>query len=316
MLDSWLHRMETFSGHFLRLCLSNLPLSLYHDHYFEKGVSFTILTKNDPWLLESLVSVHHLADEIVIIDSSDDSDYIKYNDMIVNKLKGKVVINYIFEDMRITQARRRAKSESSKEIIVHWDADMVALDNGPGSLSKIINLVKSIKVKKVVYFPLLTPYNDLTKVVTKPIDIEGWIFSNTTKELYRPRSAAPNSEKFVEGFNPPKYFRRIVLNSFGGIHLKYVVPSEKTMYKQYDGYLINDKLVEKYGDYKSMRENLKEFSPDKEPNWEPYNESIYGSYPKILERFVGLLKQDIIKIKQDEIKNMSITPDIQDMIDS
>ncbi|MCW6170297.1 MAG: hypothetical protein LVQ96_03905 [Thermoplasmatales archaeon] len=262
------------------------------------------------------MSVHHLADEIVIIDSSDDADYIKYNNMIVNKLKDKIVIKYFFEDMRITQARRRAKSESSKEIIVHWDADMVALDNGTGSLSEIINLVKSIKVKKVAYFPLLTPYNDLTKVVTKPIDVEGWIFSNTTKELYRPRSANLDSKKFVEGFSPPKYFRRIVLNSFGGIHLKYVMPSEKAIYKQYDGYLINDKLVEEYGDYKSIRENLKEFSPDEEPNWEPYNESVHGSYPKILERFVGLSKPDILKIKQDEIKNMTIASSIEEMIHS
>ncbi|MCL4420388.1 MAG: hypothetical protein M1477_01690 [Candidatus Thermoplasmatota archaeon] len=236
--------------------------------------------------------------------------------MIVDKLKSKVEIKYIFEDLRITQARRRAKSESTREIIVHWDADMVALDKGPGNIEKIINYVKSLKSKKVVYFPLLTPFNDFNTVTYDPIDFEGWIFSNTVKEIYRPKPVTPGSEKFVEGFSPPKYFRRVVLNYYGGVHLKYIMPSEKAMYKQFDGYLINDKLVEKYGDYNSLRESLTNFSPDEEPRWKNYDESTYGPYPKILERFVGLPKSEILKIKQAEISNMTIPGPIEEIMTS
>ena len=316
MDNSLLHRTKTSIGHFLRLFLSFLPLFFFRDQYFENGVSFTILTKNDPWFLESIVSIYTLADEIVIIDSSDNLEYVRYNKMIVDKLKSKVAIKYIFEDLRITQARKRAKSESTRETIVHWDADMVALDKGPGNLENIINYVKPLKSKRVVYFPLLTPFNNFNTVTADHIDFEGWIFSNTVKEIYRPKPVTPGSEKFVEGFSPPKYFRRIVLNYHGGVHLKYLVPSEKAIYKQFDGYLINDKLVEKYGDYNSLRENLTNFSLDEEPNWETYNESTHGPYPKILERFVGLSKSEILKIKQAEIKNMTIPGVIEKMMTS
>jgi hypothetical protein len=94
------------------------------------------------------------------------------------------------------------------------------------------------------------------------------------------------------------------------------MPSEKAIYKQFDGYLINDKLVEKCGDYNSLRKNLTNFSLDEEPNRETCNESTHGPYPKILERFVRLSKSEILKIKQTEIKDMTITSAIEEMMTS
>jgi hypothetical protein len=106
MGNGLLHRIKTFIGHFLRLFLSFLPLFFFRDQHFENGVSFTILTKNDQWFLESIVSIYSLADGIVIIDRSDNPEYIRYNKMIVDKLESKVAIKYIFKDLRITQVRR------------------------------------------------------------------------------------------------------------------------------------------------------------------------------------------------------------------
>ena len=308
--------LKTFSGHIVRSVISNIPVSFYNDHYFEQGVSLTILTKNDPWFAESLVSVYTYADEIIIIDSSDETDYINYNRLIIDKLRKKVDIKYYSEDIRITQARRKAKEESSREIIVHWDADMIAIEDGPSCLGQIIDEVKSVKVKKVVYFPLLTPYYVLSRVTTYPLDIEGWIFSNTSKELYRPRSGDPKSEKFVEGFSPPKYFKRIAYNSVAGVHMKYMMPSDKALYKKYEGYLLNDKFMEKFGNYDTLKRQLPNYSADAEPSWGEYDEHIHGKYPVLLRRFFGLSLSEIVKVKIDEIKNLVIPKEVQEKIDS
>jgi hypothetical protein len=51
-------------------------------------------------------------------------------------------------------------------------------------------------------------------------------------------------------------------------------------------------------------------------NRETCNESTHGPYPKILERFVRLSKSEILKIKQTEIKDMTITSAIEEMMTS
>lgn len=305
-----IQKLKTSLGHLLRLVLSKLPASVFGDEIFEEGFSFTILTKNDPWFLESIFSIVQFADEIIIIDSSDDQKYIDYNKTIIEELGGIADIKYFLENVGITQARRKAKEVASRETIIHWDADMVAFDSGAGAFKNVKEFVNTKSGKKVVYFQLLSLFGDFDTVAIKPVDNEPWIFSNTVKELYKPRPGGKLSEKMVEGFTAPKYFRRMNFGFFGAVHMKWVMPPEKELYKKYQGYLLNEDLMRNFKDYDTLRRQFKNFKEDEEPVRVDYNEKLHGTFPRCLQRFVGLSYPEIIDLKLKEVNQAQIPEEV------
>lgn len=307
--------LKALFGYVLRLFLSTLPISLYHDQFFQKGVTFTILTKNDPWFLESIFSIYKYADEIVIIDSSDNKLYSEYNELVINKLKEKVIIKHLKEKINIIQGRRKALKVASNETIVHWDADMIAYDTGKNDFSNVLSLIKDLgNKKKIVFFELLNICQDLNNVAIKPVDYEPWIFSKTRKELYRPRSGNLTPEKMVEGFTAPKYFRRLNLKFFGAIHMKWVMPPEKALYKEYQGYLLNKEFMVNYGDYNNLKSKLNSYVPNVTPTCIPYDETAHGKYPICLKRFIGLTYNEIINKKLEELQDKKIPIEINEKL--
>jgi hypothetical protein len=312
--NSGIQNLKVIIGSLVRSTFSKLPVTFFGDQHFERGFSFNIVTKNDPWLLECISSIIPYANEIIVIDSSDDNKYVAYNKKIVEMVSENTKIEYFLEDIRVTQARRKAKNNSGKEIIVHWDADMIAFDKGIGSFSEIMAAISPGNMKKYVEFPLLTPCTDLGKVATKPIDIEPWIFSNTVKELYKPRPSDKNSEEMVEGFTPPKYYKRISLDFFGAVHMRRLMPPEKAYYKKYQGYLLNEKFMEKYKDYNNLKETFHAAIPEENPICVDHDDKLHGPYPLELERFVNLPHDELLSKKLNEIETLTIPPEISEKI--
>ena len=312
--SSGIQNLKVRLGSILRSTFSKLPVTLFGDRHFDRGLSFNIVTKNDPWLLECIASIIPHADEIIVIDSSDDDKYISYNKKLIEMVSENVRIKYFFEDLRVTQARRKAKDNSSKEIIVHWDADMVAFDQGKGSFSEIIDTISPGKMKKYVEFPLLTPCHDLKKIAIKPIDIEPWIFSNTVKELYIPRPGDKNSEEMVEGFTPPKHYKRIMLDYFGAVHMRRLMPPEKAYYKKYQGYLLNEKFMEKYKDYNNLKEQFHADMAEENPICVNHDDAIHGPYPLELNRFINLSHDELLGKKINEIETLLIPQELAEKI--
>ena len=148
--NSGIQNLKVIIGSLVRSTFSKLPVTFFGDQHFERGFSFNIVTKNDPWLLECISSIIPYANEIIVIDSSDDNKYVAYNKKIVEMVSENTKIEYFLEDIRVTQARRKAKNNSGKEIIVHWDADMIAFDKGIGSFSEIMAAISPGNMKKYV----------------------------------------------------------------------------------------------------------------------------------------------------------------------
>jgi hypothetical protein len=301
--------IKALSGRVIRRALSSLPVSFYSDTYFSRGVSTTIATRNDPWFFESLLSVLGLSDEIIIIDSSEDP-YLSYNKKIISYLNNQR-INYIPRELNLIEARRLAKSLSTKEIIFHWDADMIALDRGIADLSSELNKYRNIsrRTKFLVYFPIVSFFRDLDHVLSPPFHKEAWIFSNTKKELYKPRYENSRLGTVLEGFNAPIYFRKYEIGFPLAVHMSLIMPFEKLIQKQLQKLWMNSEYREKYGTFQRMREEIgKSIEINSQFKTVKFSESLQSPLPKLLERFKGMDSESIIRHRMGEIEN-SIIPE-------
>lgn len=293
------------SGKILRSFFSLIPISIYGDIRFKRGITFNIVTRNDPWFLESLLSILDIADEVVVVDSSD-VPYCDYNAEIINRLNsGK--LRYIHEDVNIQQAREKAKKFSTREVICHWDADMIAVTGGKDGLDALIARLLDRKDKFVVYFPIITFFTNLETILSKPYHSEGWIYSNSNREFYRPRIENAKTGTVVEGFQPPLYFKKLEIEKPLALHMSLMMPREKLAQKHLQKVWMNEEYKSRYNSFSEFLNDLKDsVEINSDYDTETYSVERFGTYPKWLERFLTMEYSEILSIKMEEIRTLKI----------
>ena len=294
---------KSIAGSTARSIASRFPVSFFGDKTFSPGVSANIITRNDPWFLESLLSVIDMVDEIIIVDSSTDF-YSSYNRNIVTKLKNKK-INYFQEELNIKEAREMAKSKSTKEIIFHWDADMVTTVEGKDFIKDLLGKLKSYNGKFVFYFPIVTFFMNFSTVISNYYHLEGWIYSNSNKDFYKPRFEEKDKGTMVEGFSPPLYFRKLNHKGPLALHLSLMMPEEKLFQKRLQKLWMNPEFKRQYSNFEDMKNKCSQsIDLGLEYEKEIYDDSKFGKIPLCLERFKGLEVDVIVEKKLNEIKQM------------
>lgn len=307
--------MKALSGSIVRGMFSALPTGFYGDISFPQGISVNIVTRNDPWFLESLLSILNLSDEIIVVDSSEEP-YLSYNHKVIEYLNDDR-IKYISRELNILEARRLAKSLSTKEIIIRWDADMIAFDGGKDPLSARLNKFANISSNRkfIVLFPIVTFFGDLDHVLSPPFQSEAWIFSNTKKELYRPRYEDSKIGTVLEGFHPPVYFRKYIIDSPLAVHMSLIMPVEKIIQKHLQKLWMNNSYREKYGTFQEMRDEIgKNIKIENQYRTVKFSDSIQNPLPRLLSRFEGMTSKTIIEQRMGEIENLLVPDELVKLI--
>lgn len=300
---------KSLAGSIIRKAFSILPASIYGDASFPRGISTHIVTRNDPWFFESLLSIRDLSDEIIIVDFSEDP-YLSYNHKIIERLSDER-IRYVSKELNILEARRLAKSLSTKEIILHWDADMIAFDSGANTLSMVLNnFCKISKSKKfLIFFPIVTFFGDLDHILSPPFHTKAWVFSNTRKEIYSPRYEDSRLGTVLEGFHPPLYFRKFQLHFPLAVHMNLIMPTEKLVQKHLQKLWMNSRYREKYGTFQNLRDNMAGMVKiENQYQTVKYSDVVKSPLPQPLTRFMDVSSDAIIDMRTTEIVN-SIIPD-------
>ncbi len=291
--------MEHYAGQLIRYISSSLHRKDYFTSVrFPEGISFLIVTKNDIWLTESLKSIVKYADEVVIVDSSD-QPYLKRNIKLLSDLKIK---NYkhIIRDLDLPTARAIGLSECSYKWIFIWDGDHIAMDNGKFSFEKLINYVRNLDTTRYYYaihFHLATMGYQLDEIQPERCKYAGeaWIISNSDHFKFDPR------KKWDEPVIP-FYYRKIFLQGYYALHLNVIRPI--TMHQ------FRDLRISWYNERKKKDISFQDYiKTHKEIGSEPwhirkakYDESYYGLIPTLLNKYKGLSYEQIIEEKEKEIE--------------
>lgn len=270
---------------------------------FKEGISVNLITKNDPWLYESLKSIEPYADEFVIIDSSS-KKYLERNKRIFQGIKDKEV-TYKEVEMDIFHARNYAHLLSTRNWILHWDGDMVAFDRGLRAFSSLMELISSLNPQYYyeIFFPLVNLGSDFTKVAKDKYHVEAWLYSNSTHFKWNLKKILKNNFRRIERPDFPLFYKKLYLNETYGLHLKFLSTDEKEAIKQLQFNWLSPEIKAEYGTYENFFSERKK-GLNLQPSIDEQNidRDIFDAIPVILEKYKNLQRNDIFERKESEMK--------------
>jgi glycosyltransferase involved in cell wall biosynthesis len=278
---------EYFGGYVLRKFCSFAPyLSLVPKaNAFPRkdGISALVKTRNEPWIVPSLVSIKDFADEIILVDSSTDSTLEKIKKAVDEY---GVNVNYIHRMCDIREAYKVALGMSRCKWLLKWDGDFIAYTS---RINKLKDHLTNLSEEKyyIIEFSHICVDLDFFHVDKRHIyHTEGWLFTYS-----------PILHAYVEKHAFPRYFEKKLLKDVYAMHLRTVKPAlrvfdncrqgEWTMeadkekfsnsYQEYLKYCMKQKYGTDHVNALAQKqlENLKEFLV-------PYD----GDYPKTLRDYI------------------------------
>ncbi len=264
--------------------VSLLPLRR-HQFDREPGISAMVrIAGVEPWTDLSLLSIRDLADEVIVVDSSNDRQVLS---RIKTATDQGVVVNHIRKDVDIYEASWIALEAGRYEWFLQWDADFIAHTDGNRSARGLRERILSLPKRYfIVSWPLVCLDIDLFHQLPGYIHREEWLFTYHPSARYTRRG--PWEYRVV-----PLFFKPLRWKEVYGFHLRTVKPPVSLLRRAYrpswmrtsreislESY-IRGKIQEDYGtsDVNLAGESLVEVFRQ---HLAPYR----GEHPELLKPFV------------------------------
>lgn len=263
---------------------------------FKDGISVVVITKDDIWLNESLKSIEKYVDELVIVDSSS-SEYLRRNEQLLTELSIPI-IKHTVKELNKRDARKLAYQSCTKNWILIWDGDVVAMDDGVNDISNLINYIKNLKTKRYyykIYFPQILIGKNFREVQKQYFHLEAWLVSNSTHFRW-------NTRKIWDRPIMPLFFKKIVLDTPYALHINHIRPLEMELNRTISIEWYKSQARGEEIDYETFYNSYPIVpKPLELPEGEPYSEHILGRIPKFLQKYINLDYEEILDQKHQEI---------------
>ena len=190
----------------------------------EPGVSAMVITYNDPdWLELSLRGISKIADEVVVIDSSDDPETTSLLKGLAPEL-GLVVYRQ-YPPRGYAEAREEGLRRTTRRYVIVWDSDFVPYPQ-LGKMVRDFVEAHSGRAYYLVYWPYLNLCGDTYhRCRGDRHHVEHWMFtySRSLRYLWDGRN------EYL--YAPPYYFRAWLSRDPLGVHLSGVRRPDRKAFK-------------------------------------------------------------------------------------
>ena len=223
LLGSWSWRLANAAA----LAASGLRLVDARREGRPLGVSATVITYNDPdWLPVALSSLDEVADEVVIVDSSDpwDETVKVISDYAAGRGDVKVIRQY--PPQGYAAAREAALRAARYRYVLVWDSDFAPFR---GFAERLRAFVESYDERRyaLVYWPWITLCGDLShRCRADRYHVEHWMFTHSARLRY----LWDGRNEYL--YAPPYYFRVWLSREPQGVHLTGVRRPERVAFKR------------------------------------------------------------------------------------
>jgi Glycosyltransferases involved in cell wall biogenesis len=190
----------------------------------EPGISAMVITYNDPdWLDLALRGASRIADEVVVIDSSDDPEALS---VLEDAKSGLGVIVYRqYPPRGYAEARQEGLRRTTRRFVLVWDSDFVPYPEAAGLIRGFAE-AHSGRAYYMVYWPYLNLCGDTWhRCRADRFHVEHWMFTYSRRLRY-----------LWDGRNeyllaPPHYFRVMLSEEPLGVHLSGVRRPDRKAFK-------------------------------------------------------------------------------------
>ena len=190
----------------------------------QDGVSAMVITYNDPdWLELSLRSVSRIADEVVVVDSSDDPEAISTLARLREELGLRVFRQY--PPRGYAEAREEGLRRTTRRYVLVWDSDFVPYPELGRLVRDFVEAHKG-RAYYLVYWPYLNLCGDTYhRCRADRHHVEHWMFtySRSLRYLWDGRN------EYL--YAPPYYFRAWLSREPLGVHLSGVRRPDRKAFK-------------------------------------------------------------------------------------
>lgn len=287
-----IHVLKHYSGNLVSAIYPPLYSVYRRREKFEDGISAVVITKDDIWLEESLKSIENYVDELVMVDSSS-TEYLNRNTQLVSRLNISEK-KHIVRDLNKREARKLAYDNCTKNWILIWDGDVVAMDEGKNDFSELVKYLKSLDVKRYYYkifFPQILIGKNFGEVQRQNYHVEAWIVSNSRHFNWNPK-------KIWDRGRTPIFFKKVYLETPYALHINHIRSKEMELNRKISIEWYQSQARGENIDYETFYKNYPKVSRlPKFPDSEPYNENLLGKIPKILDRYRNLKYEEIMEAK-------------------
>lgn len=291
-------KIRHLEGKIIRAAVSAFVRKSYNDP-FRDGIVAQVITRDDIWLYEAIASTKNFVDEYIIVDSSNNL-FAEYNKLILTRLlDGKYT--YIRKDVDQRTARQIIHKMAKRKWLLRLDGDMIAVDRGFNSAENLFKIIRQLNDYKFhdIYFPLLFVGDSLKYLQNPPYGYEDWIYSNFNSFRW--------SNRKLDLPDIPLRFKKTLIDIPFFIHLNHLFPDFKYYEKYASPKWQTKENQDKYRTFENFVEHLRSDArtfkrPD---NYIKYSHT-FGYLPTIVDRFVGMSREEILAIKMREIKDKII----------
>ncbi len=272
------------------MLISSLHSMFARPHNSKYGISACVVTKNDMWLEESLLSVRDYVDEFVIVDSSKE-EYRKRNEALIKKLEPKDVI-YIYRDVTLREGRKILYAKATRTWMITWDGDVVAMDSGRFNFGRLVDFLKTLDHEKYfyeIYFPQILVGRNFEEVQKRELQVEHWVLSNYKKFKW--------TKKTWDQPSIPLFFRKVDLDTPYALHINKIRQEYKERERQLLVKWYKTEMLQGSMPFEKYREmHFPEFRSEGVEAMEviPHDERKHGSIPRILEKYKGMSFDQIV----------------------
>jgi hypothetical protein len=281
-----------WAGAAVRTVVPPLHALVYPREQYAPGVSANIVTRNDPWLPESIASIREHVQEFIIVDSST-SPYKERNERLLKEwdLPGLV---YRHAELDIFEARKLASSLTTRDWALRWDSDIVATAR-IGELIRLLGTLNRRRYYYEIFFPLVNVGRSLDRVPTQTFQVEAWLYSSSRSFSHHLRPLLTGEAGQTDEPGVPWFYRKRYLNEVYGIHLARFMPISKLVEKRLHFLWMDPGTKSRYPDYETFYSEMRpkvEGTIRDEPTL-PYDEARFGPLPKELLPYRGRTPDEI-----------------------
>ena len=225
----------------------------------QQGVSAMVITYNDPdWLELSLRGAASIADEVVVVDSSDDPEALSLIDALRQELGLRVLRQY--PPRGYAEAREEGLRRTTMRYVLVWDSDFVPYPELKGRVREFAES-HSGRGYYLVYWPYLNLCGDTYhRCRGDRHHVEHWMFtySRSLRYLWDGRN------EYL--YAPPYYFRVWLSTEPLGVHLSGVRRPDRKAFKVLAGVVGFHELARRVGYEEALRavrgEAMKRYGTD------------------------------------------------------
>ncbi|ADL18477.1 glycosyl transferase family 2 [Acidilobus saccharovorans 345-15] len=190
------------------------------------GISATVIVYNDPdWLPLALEDAASVADEVLVVDSSDPWDE---TEQVLEDARSRLGVRVVrqYPPRGYAEARELALRESRYRYILVWDSDFIAFEGLGRALRDFVEGEGRDRYV-LLYWPFITLCGDLShRCRADRLHEEHWAFTYSRRLRYL------WDGRFEYLYAPPYYFRRRLSSSPMGLHLTGVRRPERVAVKR------------------------------------------------------------------------------------